>query len=638
MTRAYKFVGVGLLLGLATGLGEGCVEPNPNHCHNRLDNDEASPCSSNEVCNSCLSTNDGCTPVDDINDYDASCFEHGDVGDDGDDDPTDTYSESEDSADDSETETDTETGTGRDTDTGTGTDETGTGTDDGDETGTTGTDDGDETGTETDDGDETDTGTDTDTGDTGTGTDTDTDSTGTDDTGSTSTDPPPECTEDANCLSEDEPFCEGGMCVDCNGLTMDTCATKTPEAPVCRDDGVCVECTADEDAACTDPTPICEANECRGCEEHSECDSACNLDTGSCITATPLLVNSGTCTMGDQQGTEANPYCTVSGAVAAIPGTGPGVVVVQNGGMLYDERVDISGNKVVAILGEGNPEMRAPNLPVFDVRTGGKVFASGLQMGGGTTANGVDCANGTVWLDDSEVSDTSDQGINSQNCTVHVRRTTVTGSGADGIQMLTGGTLTLEDVTLSGNTGWGMSAAGASVDASRTEVLTNSGGGIELTSGAELSMDTSIVGRNGDDIYATRALSVSSSEATLVYVTMAGADGNDGAKSIGCTGGTVVIRNSIVVAQETETVDCPGITVTTSAVQDMDIVSENLDVGAWQTAWFADAGGDFHLGTAQNDFLNAARWLTGDPATDIDGNARPSTDNETDWPGADVPE
>jgi hypothetical protein len=57
------------------------------------------------------------------------------------------------------------------------------------------------------------------------------------------------------------------------------------------------------------------------------------------------------------------------------------------------------------------------------------------------------------------------------------------------------------------------------------------------------------------------------------------------------------------------------------------------------TSWFTGfAGGDFHLsGTHPAALELAATWMTGDPTTDIDGDARPTMDGATDVAGADVP-
>jgi hypothetical protein len=50
------------------------------------------------------------------------------------------------------------------------------------------------------------------------------------------------------------------------------------------------------------------------------------------------------------------------------------------------------------------------------------------------------------------------------------------------------------------------------------------------------------------------------------------------------------------------------------------------------------ANGNFHLSaSAPPDILSSAQWQAGDPAADIDGDARPTEDGTADVAGADVP-
>ena len=559
--------------------------------------------------------------------------------------------EKDDAEDDDETDSE-ETGDSTDSDTGSDTDtptDTGTGSDTGTDTETdtdeTDTDDTDTDDTDTDDGGTDDTGT----GDTGTDTDgTDTDDTDTDDTDTDDTDTDtdtdtdePECTQDTECSGR-TPYCEENACVGCENLTMSTCADKDPTAPVCRQDGgVCVECTDEHDDLCREQGMVCgESNICRGCMAHSECVAGCDFETARCLPDDSLLlVDNDTCTMGYEDGSESMPFCTIGAAVAAVASDGTAGIRVQgNVGLLYVETVTVNSGKTVVLMGEDGPRIQAVTNPALSVAGGARLLASGFELGEGSTSIGVDCNDGTVWIDDSEVAGNADSGLNAQDCVLRLRRTTVTDNGLNGVNVVGGGTLDLQDTMVSDNVGWGVSVSAATVTASGSRVLRNEAGGISLAAEAGLTMHSSVIGRNGDDLAATRGLSVADSTADLTYVTIAAADGNDASKSIGCTAATVSVRNSIVVAEETDTVTCPGITVTSSAVQDLDILAGNENVGTWNASWFANAAmADFHLGAAASDFTDVALWLTGDPATDIDGEARPSTNESSDWPGADVP-
>ncbi len=68
------------------------------------------------------------------------------------------------------------------------------------------------------------------------------------------------CVEDSDCPAE-TPICDGGSCRECvTGSTANDCADRTG-TPVCRDDGQCVQCTAQDETACTG---LCDLlrNEC----------------------------------------------------------------------------------------------------------------------------------------------------------------------------------------------------------------------------------------------------------------------------------------------------------------------------------------------------------------------------------------
>lgn len=68
-------------------------------------------------------------------------------------------------------------------------------------------------------------------------------------------------------------------------------------------------------------------------------------------------------------------------------------------------------------------------------------------------------------------------------------------------------------------------------------------------------------------------------------------------------------------------------------------VGDNTALGPMNTNWFVPAfnQGDLHLsGTHPVEIETAATWLAGDPATDIDGDARPTMDGAADFAGADL--
>jgi hypothetical protein len=57
-----------------------------------------------------------------------------------------------------------------------------------------------------------------------------------------------------------------------------------------------------------------------------------------------------------------------------------------------------------------------------------------------------------------------------------------------------------------------------------------------------------------------------------------------------------------------------------------------------QNVWFEDyLAGDFRLVNPPLAALTAARWSTGDPLVDIEGDARVAVDGEMEAAGADIP-
>jgi hypothetical protein len=100
-----------------------------------------------------------------------------------------------------------------------------------------------------------------------------------------------EC-DGASTCSIDEPVCRPATHT-CDGCAADADCALYPGAPVCGDDGGCVECESSSD--CGGTTPVCEATECRACTSGSECASGeCHLDTGACYAPTELIYLSPT--------------------------------------------------------------------------------------------------------------------------------------------------------------------------------------------------------------------------------------------------------------------------------------------------------------------------------------------------------
>ena len=167
--------------------------------------------------------------------------------------------------------------------------------------------------------------------------------------------------------------------------------------------------------------------------------------------------------------------------------------------------------------------------------------------------------------------------------------------------------------------------------------MQNSGGGVLAENEAELTLRNCFVGGNGAGGAGSFGIDVVDSDVRVLYSTVARNDETT-IDSIRCMGSTVDVRNSIVVGRDADSIECPGIVISNSALDE--IVGANPNVGPADLAWFVNGtSGDFHLTAAgATTFADVALWSTGDPPTDIDGDPRPAIDATPDYAGADVPQ
>jgi hypothetical protein len=272
-----------------------------------------------------------------------------------------------------------------------------------------------------------------------------------------------------------------------------------------------------------------------------------------------------------------------------------GTVFVHKAATPYTEEVSISQGRTVSLIGLNLPVVLGANDTV-DVQTSARSYVAGMRLEGGG-ADGLACSAATVWLDDSTVTNNLARGLDADDCQVHVRR---------------------------------------------SQLTLNSGDGIHVITSSALFLESSVVGRNGDSAAPSSGLSATSSTLTVLYSTIAGNNGNlaGGGDSVSCvSGASATFRNTIVVAESASSVDCPGATATYSAIDDADLTdATNALLPPFDAAWFQSVpAGDFHLVAAGSPFADVASWRLGDPATDLEGDLRPTTDASPDWPGADVP-
>jgi hypothetical protein len=219
--------------------------------------------------------------------------------------------------------------------------------------------------------------------------------------------------------------------------------------------------------------------------------------------------------------------------------------------------------------------------------------------------------------------------------------------GNPALSVIGGANVFVDGLTFSGSGAAGVAVTGASVWLDRSRVVGNTGGGIELTSGAYGQVRNCFVGGNVNDVV---ALSVDGANADVLYSTLIAASFGSGA-ALRCAGNEApTVRNSIVVMQGADDeIQCASADVTYSATESNTPGTGNVTLDDVMPGWFTNLTGDFHLtGTAPIEIQSAAQWrtadpaadpprLANDPATDIDGDLRPTVDGTADVAGADIP-
>jgi hypothetical protein len=413
---------------------------------------------------------------------------------------------------------------------------------------------------------------------------TDTDGSGSGSSSDGETTGPMPCGGDEDCTDAAAPFCDpAGECVDCGALAdgNTACAEADPGRPVC-DAGECVACTEQDPGACGGQTPVCgEDNLCQACTEHSECPgTACHLDgaeVGACFDAAEVV-----------------PIGTPGALATAADGLADGeslVVVLAAGD--YNQTVNVAAGAELAILGPAGAELTGTSgLPSLNVAGTAIVYVGGISIASGD--DGVSCSGTSVWLDDSEVRNNAQAGMDiSGGCAAHLRRTVV---------------------------------------------RANAGGGIDA-SGAVVDLRNSAIAGNGGMFSTLGGLAIADSEVSAAYTTIAGNDAQISTRiSLYCTGVTTgSVANSILLGSGASIDGCGGLEFATNAVDIGGLPPGNDNVGPLDPGWFSSPGtGDFHLTTSGGTtFMDIASWQEGDPLFDIDGEPIP-TDMPS-FPGYDQP-
>lgn len=423
---------------------------------------------------------------------------------------------------------------------------------------------------------------------------------------STSTGPAPQCVGNDECDGA-TPFCVDGTCAACDATPdpdMACSELSGGDLPVCGDDAACHECKVNG-GQCTGTTPVCDEEllECVGCSEHEHCpDSACNLESGVCNDINYVLYVdrlAADCMVGD--GTQAMPYCKIAEALTETA-TEPGAAwtIKVRAGNYLEEPLVIPNDMQITLVGwDGVPKLRAydDSGATLTISSGAKVFLGHVQFQSNDFAQGVDCEGATVFADDTGFQKNTKEGFRSTDCTATFNRCVFYDNDGGGIAAYGAGTTKIVNSYVTGNGSQNFGDFGGIRSAQENKLL-------------------------------------------LFYSTVLNNLSMSGPRSLHCTDDAfpAEIRNSVIIAFAAPSVDCAAGMFSNS------VLDEGANTPDILVATMADIANFFEpmvqgvykakAGTAMEGI---AKWLDGDPKRDYDGQKRPGTDGDLDWPGADIP-
>lgn len=190
-----------------------------------------------------------------------------------------------------------------------------------------------------------------------------------------------------------------------------------------------------------------------------------------------------------------------------------------------------------------------------------------------------------------------------------------------GVTVQGGARLYVENFDVSSGSGVGVRVISADVWLDRSIVGDNTDGGIDAVD-ATVTLRNSMVGGDNNNV---SMIALNASTADVLYSTVGAGFGIDARTVLCSNGGSVKMRNSVLVSESDEVdLACSDTDIRNTAAEVLLPGSSNLDLGGMQIAWFQDYTlGNFRL-TANRpmEIDTAAQWLDGDPTYDIDVNNR----------------
>jgi len=418
--------------------------------------------------------------------------------------------------------------------------------------------------------------------------------------------------DDASCLDDETTVADAGATETSSsvGETEPSSTTVEPETDTEEPSTTTgPECT--EDVPCMDAAPFCVDGACSTCDATEVPDESCAMLDESL----PLCVGAECvqCSTEDASACEGTtPLCDAEASTCV-------------GCSFHEECQDL-------------------DLPACNIATGACFSADAVtpvNLSGANAlqnaVNGVaDGAEHTIIVTGSTASTHSavvDGGRTIAIVSTDASIQTIRGAGGSPTLTITGADSTayLHRVRLEDSNDLGVSVENSGVlYADNTQVVGNDGGGIELAAGTSGFLRNCMVAGAGGNP-GLPAISGTGASIEVLFSTL-GLDFNNGGPALECSGGSVAVRNSIIVSETSmadSEVNCPGSTIENSAQE------TTLSPNDWFGTGFAS--GDYFLTAAgQTEFANEATWEDGDPPFDFEGDARPDADGASDFAGADT--
>lgn len=272
-----------------------------------------------------------------------------------------------------------------------------------------------------------------------------------------------------------------------------------PNAPLCAD-GLCVECSVGAD--CMDPAmSACIANQCRPCTEHDQCDSqVCNLDDGTCVTASKVVYVAPDGLDVLDCGSAAAPCLTIERGLQLVTEERATIHLADG---TYKEQIRVEGEQVVAIVGPDAVIDGFSDAPVVVVQDSAEAVLDGLSITGSNAA-GISCtgfgASVSVRARHLEVFANAD-GIQVDRCELELTSSAVTDNTRTGIDAVESSLLILGTQVVGNRTGVSIREGAVSL---QNNVIASNGpdgnGGVWIQSGTtgDFSFNSVFGNQRGD--------------------------------------------------------------------------------------------------------------------------------------------